>query len=400
MNTTEWINSLQHELKTQDNRITANPIFIVFVKERVPTDSDYSDDSCYYGGVDYDYNYYDTIEEVYAANDDTMALAMDDAPATGVTVGSSDNTTGGVLGVAQQETIAVTVGSGGVGTLVFDVASAVFGAESPISVNVPVTGDDNDVGEVASKIRAALTADADVGGAFTVSGEGANIIITAKVKVDDDATLLMALTAADGTGVEVGASDNTTTGVLPVCQKETISVTHQADAKGVIVVTVTAANMEHSPKAVNVVVDENDSTASLVAAKVRTALAADADVGGFFVVSGSGAEINLTAKTDADNDVSMAIALSDAPTTSVTVGASTNAVPGVAVDTVSVGWGDKFGLPYKLYADEQVILKLFNKAKEVSEGTVTADATDLAKNVYDPNAGADGLKDIDLYVIV
>jgi len=84
--------------------------------------------------------------KVYAANDDTMALAMDDAPATGVTVGSSANTTGGVLGVAQQETIAVTVGSGGVGTLVFDVASAVFGAESPISVNVPVTGDDNDVG--------------------------------------------------------------------------------------------------------------------------------------------------------------------------------------------------------------------------------------------------------------
>jgi len=68
--------------------------------------------------------------------------------------------------------------------------------------------------------------------------------------------------------------------------------------------------------------------------------------------------------------------------------------------TFDVGWGDKFGIPYKLYADELVILKLFNKAVEGTEGTVTADASDLEKNVYDPNGTPDGTKDIDLYIIV
>ena len=68
--------------------------------------------------------------------------------------------------------------------------------------------------------------------------------------------------------------------------------------------------------------------------------------------------------------------------------------------TVDVGWGSKFGIPYKLYTDELVILKLFNKAVEDTEGAVTADASDLEKNVYDPNGTPDGTKDIDLYIIV
>jgi len=68
--------------------------------------------------------------------------------------------------------------------------------------------------------------------------------------------------------------------------------------------------------------------------------------------------------------------------------------------TFDVGWGAKFGIPYKLYTDELVILKLFNKAVEDTEGAVTADASDLEKNVYAPNGTPDGTKDIDLYIIV
>lgn len=66
--------------------------------------------------------------------------------------------------------------------------------------------------------------------------------------------------------------------------------------------------------------------------------------------------------------------------------------------TVDVGWGVIFGLPYKLYADELVILKLFNKA--VDAATVVADATDIAKNTVDMAGTPDGAKDIDLYIIV
>ncbi len=68
--------------------------------------------------------------------------------------------------------------------------------------------------------------------------------------------------------------------------------------------------------------------------------------------------------------------------------------------TFDVGWGAKFGIPYKLYADELVILKLFNKAVEDTEGDVTADASDLEKNVYAPSGTPNGEKDIDLYIIV
>ena len=66
--------------------------------------------------------------------------------------------------------------------------------------------------------------------------------------------------------------------------------------------------------------------------------------------------------------------------------------------TIDVGYGVIFGIPYKLYADELVIVKLFNKA--VDTATVVADATDIEKNTVDMNGTPDGLKDIDLYVLV
>lgn len=338
--------------------------------------------------------------KAYAANDATMEIAMVDAPACGVTVGASGNTTAGVLGVAQQETIAVTAGSGGVGTLVFTVTGTAMGDASPKAVNVDVTGDDDSTSEVATKIRAALEEDEDVNAAFVVSGADANIILTARAKVANDATMAMALTDADGTNVTVGASADTTAGVLPVLQKETISVTHKADSEGVVVVTVTAANMDNSPKAVNIAVDADDSTTALVAAKIRAALAADADVGGFFTVSGDAAEINLTAKTDAANDATMAIALEDAPTTAVTVGASANTTAGVPYDTVSVGWNDKLGLPYKL-AHNTVIpgMTYLDNTVEATDPTVTTDADEIEKNTIDLNSALDGTQ-VDAYLIV
>ena len=66
--------------------------------------------------------------------------------------------------------------------------------------------------------------------------------------------------------------------------------------------------------------------------------------------------------------------------------------------TVDVGWGKVFGIPYLLEADEQVIIKLFNKAADT--GTVTPDAADIEKNVIALNGTPDGLKDIDLFIVV
>lgn len=70
----------------------------------------------------------------------------------------------------------------------------------------------------------------------------------------------------------------------------------------------------------------------------------------------------------------------------------------VASETIDIGFGVKYGLPYKLIADELVVVKLFNKAADT--GTVVVDASDLAKNVFTLNGTADGEKEIDLYILV
>lgn len=67
-------------------------------------------------------------------------------------------------------------------------------------------------------------------------------------------------------------------------------------------------------------------------------------------------------------------------------------------ETLDLGWGTGFGLPYALAADELVIVKLFNNAAD--SGTVTVDATDVSKNVLALNGTADGEKAIDIYMLV
>jgi len=67
-------------------------------------------------------------------------------------------------------------------------------------------------------------------------------------------------------------------------------------------------------------------------------------------------------------------------------------------ETIDIGFGVKYGLPYKLIADELVFVKLFNKAADT--GTVVVDASDLAKNVFTLNGTADGAKEIDLYILI
>lgn len=70
----------------------------------------------------------------------------------------------------------------------------------------------------------------------------------------------------------------------------------------------------------------------------------------------------------------------------------------VGSETIDVGWGAKFGIPYKLAADELCIVKLFNGAADA--GTLTVDADDVSKNVYDPNGTPNGEKALDFYFLV
>lgn len=71
------MDSIANELKTQDNRITDSPIFLVYYWEKVPTDSEYSDDYYYQECAD-DYCAFDTIGEVYEYHGDPKPDELDE----------------------------------------------------------------------------------------------------------------------------------------------------------------------------------------------------------------------------------------------------------------------------------------------------------------------------------
>lgn len=101
-------------------------------------------------------------------------------------------------------------------------------------------------------------------------------------------------------------------------QVMTVTIATPAVAAGTVEFTVTAANMDNSPKAVDVVV-ANEDTVEEVAALVAAAFAADDDVGGFFDITAAGAVVTLTCKTHAANDDTMAVAVTaDTSSTGVT----------------------------------------------------------------------------------
>lgn len=136
-------------------------------------------------------------------------------------------------GTAQQESIQVTGACSTAGDLTVAVTAAGM-TGSPKSVTVAVTTDDDSAAKVAAKIVAGLAADTTVAGFFTVTqGTGENtdlVILTAKTKAANDATMAIAVTAGE-TGVTVGSSTNATAGVAPETATLTVSAPDQ-DSSG------------------------------------------------------------------------------------------------------------------------------------------------------------------------
>jgi len=143
-----------------------------------------------------------------------------------------------------------------------------------------------------------LIADADIGhvttGFFTVTGSTDQVILTAKAKAANDATMNVA--TATGTAVGLTASPtsaNTTAGVAP-------------------------------------------DNASAVAGKIRTALGADTDVTALFGVSGSGANVVLTRSAKVANDATLNISIDNGTCTGLTAApTSTNTTAGAVPDTAA-----------------------------------------------------------------
>jgi len=113
-------------------------------------------------------------------------------------------------------------------------------------------------------------------------------------------------------------------------QVETAEVVGTITTAGNAIVTVTAAGMTGSPKAISVAVALGDS-AAVVAQKAREALAADSAVAAKFSVGGYGTKVELTALTAAANDSTLNIAIANGTCAGLTAApVSTHTTPGVA----------------------------------------------------------------------
>jgi hypothetical protein len=212
-------------------------------------------------------------------------------------------------------------------------------------------------------------------------------------------------TAVDGnlafktvTKIELPVQDHT-----PAQQTETIQVTQGCSTAGDITVAITATSLlgEDSGADVTVTLSTTEhDTAAKVAAAIAEALNEDDVIGAVFTASATGDNgdvVTLTANEPAANDATLAIAVT-AGDTGVTVGSSTNGTAGVPYDKISVGWGDKLGLPYML-AHNTVIATYLNNTLEATAPTVSVDVDEIEKNTIDLSSALDG-NAVDVYLIV
>ncbi len=117
----------------------------------------------------------------------------------------------------------------------------------------------------------------------------------------------------------------------PIPQVETATAVGTITGSGNATVVVTANNMAGTPITLSVAVTSGD-TATVWAGKVRTAMAANSTINGFFSIGGAGAAIVLTPFVAAANDPSMNISLANGTSTGITAApTSANTTAGVAV---------------------------------------------------------------------
>lgn len=115
-----------------------------------------------------------------------------------------------------------------------------------------------------------------------------------------------------------------------VRQVETATVVGTVTGSGNATVIITAAGMAGSPKTISVPLLLGD-TASIVAGRIRTALAADSAVNAFFIVGGTGVSIVLTSRLTAANDATVNIDIDNGTCTGLTTAhTSANSTAGVA----------------------------------------------------------------------
>lgn len=175
---------------------------------------------------------------------------------------------------------------------------------------------------------------------------GADVVYSVRAILAGTSDLLV-LDGAEGT------TSSSTAWVAGTAQVETATAAGTITGTGNATITVTAAGMTGSPKAISVAVTSGDTDA-VWAGKVRTALAADADVSALFTVGGTTTAITLTRKPTATytvpdgtlnlyaaNDATLNIAIANDTCTGITEAAtSANTTAGVVSSGAKVYDGD------------------------------------------------------------
>lgn len=242
---------------------------------------------------------------------------------------------------------------------------------SPKTIAVAVANDDT-AALVAGKIRAALIADADIGdattGFFTITGSGADIILTKKTAAADDATMNVAIDNGTCAGLTAApTSADTTAGKV---------------GPGNATVTVTAAAVAGSPVAVNVAVAAGD-TAAEWAEKVRTALAANSAIAAQYDVGGADENITLTKIVAAANDDTLNIALANGTCSGITEDTTSDDTTAGVVPAIT-STAAQVAAAVAASAAAAALVAVANTAGNDGTGVVTAMAEDNLASGVDP----------------
>jgi hypothetical protein len=162
------------------------------------------------------------------ANDEVLSLNMENGEVLGTT-----------SGVLQVETATVIAAAGataaGDATVIVTAANLVG---SPLTISVPLLLTDNTATLVATKIRNAIES-SSVAGQFTIGGTGANISLTARSRISNDATLNISIANGTCAGITAAPTSTNTTAGIPDTQAYRISgaVWDETDFEGQLLPT-------------------------------------------------------------------------------------------------------------------------------------------------------------------
>ena len=101
-------------------------------------------------------------------------------------------------------------------------------------------------------------------------------------------------------------------------QVETATITGNITVAGNISITVTGKNIIGSPLVVPVAVTTADTTGTLIATKVKTALGLKSEITNYYTIGGSGGTVTLTAIVPTENDSTLNIASATGTATGLT----------------------------------------------------------------------------------